>query len=692
MDSPKISIIIPVYNVEKHLESCLESVVNQSFKDIEIICVNDCSTDNSMDILKKYAEKDNRIIVIDKTQNEGTMLARKSGVSAAKGKYIIFIDADDYIKEDLCQFVNDITAKECADVIQFCIDIDGYSVNNNDVEWMRNAFKPIEKRLNASQILSEAFITRKCTTSLVGKIFKAELCKKVNEFLPYEKCYVGEDIFTYFIFANFAESYIGINTKGYYVYRYGLGVENSKTMPISKFEQYCKMSNWVEYAEKFLIKNGSDDLKKQALEKMAVRMCEDCCKIYKNRISDIDKENAAILLTNNWQNIDITDKVMQSVLGTSLQKFAFQASVPVYYKTAAAYTDIKPKVSVVIPIYNVEEYLKECLDSVIKQTLKEIEIICVNDGSPDNSLQIIEEYAQKDNRITIVSRKNGGLSAARNSGIQYARGKYIYFLDSDDFISEDTLKKLYDISEENKLDILYFGVQNYFENEDMKKYDIKEDTYYQRKQFFDTAVKGDVLFEKFLDENMFICCVPFQFIRGEFLINSGVRFKEGILHEDELFSPQLILEAENTMVIEDKFYMRRIREDSIMTTVPTYRNFIGYFIAFTGLVSKGIICDKYSKTAKDALNLYTKKLYNTSRRIYKQLTDEQKKLVDLNLPQECKLLFQPIKDYETLINSLPYRAGMSITLIPRKINATLKALKEKGIKGTWQLIKKYYLK
>lgn len=692
MASPKISIIIPVYNVEKYLESCLDSVLEQSFKDIEIICVNDCSTDNSINILKKYAESDSRIIIIDKQINEGLLSARKSGVDIACGEYIIFLDSDDYIKKDLCLFIAENTDKNNYDVLQYKIDIEDYTYGSKNAQWLKEALQPCNRELKNNNILSEAYINRSYVTSLVGKAFKTELCKEVYNNIPNEHCYVGEDIFTYFLIACLAESYAGKNTEGYYVYRYGLGVENSETVQLSKFEQYCKMSNWLTHARKFLEDNGSDNTKELAFEKMAVRMCEDCCKIYRDRISAEDKDKAAELLAYYWKDVDVTDEVMQRTIGTTLQKFVFQTEVPVYTKSASAYTEVKPKISVIIPVYNVEQYLRECIDSVRNQSFKDVEIICVNDGSPDKSLQIIEEYAAVDNRITVVSRKNGGLSAARNSGIKCARGEYIYFLDSDDFIVEEALEKLYNISVAQNLDILYFGVQNYFETEETKKHDIKEDTYYQRKQFFDTAVKGDVLFESFLAEDMFICCVPFQFIKTEFLINSGIVFRENMLHEDELFSPQLILEAERTMVIEDKLYMRRIREDSIMTTAHTYRNFVGYFIAFTTLTSKAITNNKYSEKAKETLGLYTRKLYNTSRRIYKQFSAEQKHLVDINLPQECKLLYQPIKEHEMIINSSVYKAGKIVTFVPRKFNAVIKSCKEKGFKGTLQLIKKYYFK
>ena len=691
MKTPKISIIIPVYNVENYLVQCLESVINQSYKDIEIICVNDCSTDNSLDILKKYSNSDERITIVDKAKNEGLLLARKSGVACAKGEYIVFLDSDDYIREDLCEFIVNYSDSDF-DILQFNIDVEDNTDGSKNALWLKNALQPSERQLKNAEIMKEAYINRSYVTSLVGKVFSAELCKKVYSIVPDEHCYVGEDIFTYFIFSCLAKSYIGIKTPGYYVYRYGLGVENADCMTLAKFEQYCKMSNWVKYAHQFLQQNGSNNVTETACKKMEQRMFEDCCKIYSQRISIEDMDAAANLIVKYWDNNDITDAVMQDKLGVSMDKFIYQASVPAYVKYAEAYKDYLPVVSVIIPVYNVEGYLRECLDSVINQTLKDIEIVCVNDGSPDNSLSIIEEYAERDSRITVVSRKNGGLSAARNSGVQHSKGKYIYFLDSDDFIAEDALEKLYNISENEKLDVLYFGVQNYYETEEMRKTDINEDNYYRRKQFFDSAVKGDVLFERFLNEDMFICCVPFQFINREFLINSGITFKEGMLHEDELFSPQLILEAERTIVIEDKLYMRRIREDSIMTTSHTHRNFIGYFIAYTTLVSKSITNSKYSQSAKNALNMYARKLYNTAKRIYNNLSAQEKQKVALNLSEEFKLLAEPIIEYNKTIESYPYKLGMKITFLPRKIEATLSSVRKNGIKNTVQLIKKYYFK
>jgi len=118
---------------------------------------------------------------------------------------------------------------------------------------------------------------------------------------------------------------------------------------------------------------------------------------------------------------------------------------------------METKVSVIIPVYNVEKYLRECLDSVINQTLKDIEIICVNDGSTDNSLPILKEYAQKDERIKVIDKKNEGVSVARNVGLECANGIYILFLDADDYFESTLIEQSYDYSVKMNSDICIFG-------------------------------------------------------------------------------------------------------------------------------------------------------------------------------------------------------------------------------------------
>lgn len=114
------------------------------------------------------------------------------------------------------------------------------------------------------------------------------------------------------------------------------------------------------------------------------------------------------------------------------------------------------EVSIIVPVYNVESYLAKCLDSCINQNFTDMEIVCVNDGSNDSSVEILQAYSKFDSRIKIINKKNGGLSSARNAGIAEACGKYIMFVDSDDWISSDAVGKLYKNAEDNNSDVVIF--------------------------------------------------------------------------------------------------------------------------------------------------------------------------------------------------------------------------------------------
>ena len=111
------------------------------------------------------------------------------------------------------------------------------------------------------------------------------------------------------------------------------------------------------------------------------------------------------------------------------------------------------KVSVIVPVYNTQDYLNECIDSVLNQSLADFELICIDDGSTDASLEILKDYEKKDNRIQVFSQKNSGLAASRNAGLNVAQGEYVLFLDSDDYLKSDTLEKLYNQAIENNLDL-----------------------------------------------------------------------------------------------------------------------------------------------------------------------------------------------------------------------------------------------
>ncbi|MGL5649963.1 MAG: glycosyltransferase family 2 protein [Clostridium sp.] len=232
-----------------------------------------------------------------------------------------------------------------------------------------------------------------------------------------------------------------------------------------------------------------------------------------------------------------------------------------------------PKVSVVIPVYNVELYLREALDSVINQTLKEIEIILVNDGSTDNSLNIIREYEKIDKRIMVISQKNQGLSGARNSGLKIANGKYIYFMDSDDYIELDTIELCYEKSEKENLDFIFFDAEAFStENLCVNYFDYDRSKAIEDNKIF----RGKNLLNNLLKINKYKAAAVLNFINLNYLKQIDLNFYPRIIHEDELFTFILFLNAKRVSYINRKFFKRRVRIGSIMTVSKGEKNLIGY--------------------------------------------------------------------------------------------------------------------
>jgi len=214
-------------------------------------------------------------------------------------------------------------------------------------------------------------------------------------------------------------------------------------------------------------------------------------------------------------------------------------------------------ISLIIPVYNVEQYLRDCLNSVVAQTNSDYEVICVNDGSTDGSLTILEEFQNRYNQITVITQQNKGLSGARNTGILAAKGDYLFFLDSDDWIEPNTLKILE--QKQHGEDLVCFNGRRVFEDGRTEEPDngIEE----PKLNGWEYYGKYALVRRKF----HFVCSV-LRLYRREYLMEHKLFFEEGIYHEDNLFTPLACYYAQTVKVIPNILYIYRIREGSIMQT------------------------------------------------------------------------------------------------------------------------------
>ena len=315
MNQPKVSVIIPVYNVEKYLCECLDSVVNQTLTDIEIICVDDASTDSSCQILRSYAERDRRVRLIEKKVNEGTLSARRTGTLAAEGKYIMYVDSDDYLALPACETAyREITAKK-ADILQFTCGVEEHGNDNIAKRALEDYLSVKYQRLDAKELQNGLFIRRDVATSLWGKIYDTPKCKLAYRYTPEMYSVVGEDLFWQFRFSCFAESYAGISTIPLYWYRHSVGITNSNWPDLNKYEQSCKTAILYEQSAHFAqhIQKDKDLLK--CAEALGTRLCEDCIYIWDNWVPEDKKADAFTLFWNYWHAFPGLGDVIMRVTG-----------------------------------------------------------------------------------------------------------------------------------------------------------------------------------------------------------------------------------------------------------------------------------------------------------------------------------------------------------------------------------------
>lgn len=438
----KVSVIIPVYNTEKYLSKCLDSVCNQTLTDIEIICINDCSLDNSLNIIHDYAQKDNRVKCIDFNENKGAAVARNTGIDCARGEYIAFVDSDDFIDLDFYEKLYNKAIHEKAD----CVKGNYRDANTGNIDYYLN--KKIEE-------YQTNFAYAYCSA-----IFKRDIIAANEIYFP-NAIDMEDPVFT-LKFALLMNKIVIVNDACINIVRR----DTSLTSGIPSEEQVKAKCNGLNTILE-IVNKGT-----------------------------MPKESYAYVLAfwfqqtfvNSFTNIDCRDYLIEFILSVFhkvkfkelfIDELAKRDSVIadclknnkqdelIHYDENGTKKNIllqlrnkikktlKPKISVIIPVYNAKDYLAACLDSVCNQTLKELEIICVNDCSMDNSLEILNEYAQKDSRVKIIDCKvNGGESKARNFGLDRAIGEFIAFVDNDDKLDLDFYEKLYNKAKETNADIV----------------------------------------------------------------------------------------------------------------------------------------------------------------------------------------------------------------------------------------------
>ncbi len=261
--------------------------------------------------------------------------------------------------------------------------------------------------------------------------------------------------------------------------------------------------------------------------------------------------------------------------GETMERYFLPGTPP----RACVVPDDIPDVTVVVPVYNSEAWLDDCLSSVLAQTNVELEVVCVDDGSTDNSLRLLERYARGEPRVRVVGQANSGQSVARNTGLDAARGRYLVYLDSDDFWRDDGLAALVREADRKELDVVLFdGVA-------FRDGDVPEgtwnwySTYYPRARRYRRVRSGARMITDMRRRGDYRPHVGMYLSRTEFVREAGLRFIPGIVHQDNPYTFALLAKARHVEHIKRYFYARRLRPGSTITALRTAISARGYFLS-----------------------------------------------------------------------------------------------------------------
>ncbi|WP_292884646.1 glycosyltransferase [Methanobrevibacter sp. UBA212] len=424
----KVSIIVPVYNDANGLKKSIRSVISQTLKDIEIICINDESGDDSLKTLNEFADEYDFIKVFSH-ENQGLSKARNFGMSKSAGEYVAFLDAGDvFVDESALENLYQFAQKNNADMVSGNIKL----IDEGD------EFSSYQDRFTEYDSLKPGEYG--IPLSFHKNIFKREFI--VNEDVIFPDLMIGQDsVFLAEILSKVNEIYtVPID---FYAHRYvdDAGQCNTREKRFDYIKHYKMVFDYLSDSKFDDVRHEYRYEMLDFINKMGVEGGKDIL----DASRDVFKDQPDILrnFEENFYFEHEKNPEMQKLVN-----FAEKAN---------------PSISVLIPVYNVSEFLDDSISCLLNQTFKDIELVCVNDGSTDNSLEILEEFSKNDSRIKIINKENGGCGSARNRALDEATGDYVYLYDPDDWIELDALEKVYKSAIYNDSDMVIFKA-NLIEN------------------------------------------------------------------------------------------------------------------------------------------------------------------------------------------------------------------------------------
>lgn len=633
----KVSVIIPMYNVEEYLEECLNSVFAQTIDSLEVICVDDGSTDGTRSIAESYCSQFENVKLLVQ-ENAGAAVARNRALDTASGKYIAFMDPDDWyphkdVLRDLFKIAEENNAVICGGSL--CEYVHGKGI----VTEFKGARSKCTFRKNGFVRFSDYQFDYNYQRFIFQRDFLDCNHLRFPEYRRFQDP-------PFFVDAMIAAGKFYAIANITYCYRV-----NAKSIV------------WTEEKLTHLALGLGDILKSTSYHRLKELHSTELARvneIYYKRFEDALPDSEGSLLQALERLCDLADLSLienrydlekciralrtqirkKHILDLDFQDGCLRSNCEIDFPRwidFALSNHFNPTVSIIIPAFNCEQYIGSCIRSAREQTYGSLEILVINDGSTDSTLERAINASRGDSRVQILTKENGGLSSSRNYGVEHASGDFILFLDGDDLLEKDAIERLVQVSIQGDLDCLMFEAEAFYDDRESLESNPSYATYYKRTGQYEAILDGRSTFVRLIENGDYKPSACLQLLRKSFLLENKISFIEGILHEDNAFTFEVLHNASRVFVWDAPLYKRRVRTNSIMTSGRGLRNAYGYYCAVRTALrfSNGECSDDYA----EALKKQCAALVRSARSFSGVASNEERDSFCRTLPSDDRLLF-----------------------------------------------------
>lgn len=619
-ERPLVSVIVPVHNSAEHLTSTLHAIGAQSLSSIEIVLIDDGSTDASPSIMEEFARNDGRVRIVPGPCTGSAGDARNAGLAIARGRYVSFLDSDDLFLPRMLETLVARAEADRADVVACRFQtLNSLTGETERADWMLRVddlprslpFAPED----AGDRLFFAF-----NAAAWNKLFRRDFLMEAG--LRFQGLRRTNDAFFTYISLAMARriSYVDEVLVSY-------RIEQSSGLQATIDEDPLEFAEALSAIRGRLHEEGLLPVYRRAFANLVVSMSSASLRRQRTPAAFVQlydalpsmlletfslaglsedyflrpdlaaaygrfmTESAAEFLFHENRRVAGESRASRREAQEALRIAALEGGshlTPVGVdKSQARPRLLRPApcdVSVIIPVYNSLAFVREAVSSALGQSGVRIQVICIDDGSDDGSGELLDHIAAGDDRVTVVHQVNQGLSAARNTGLGLATGRYVSFLDSDDLWLDDQLANLLARAEAESLDVLLFDGASIREEGVEDSAWQRYANYYQRSSVYLSVTTGASLAAAMNQNADYRASACLYLVRRDLLGDGGIRFVRGLIHEDNLFTLALLLDAQRVGHSAIPFYGRRVRPESIMTASSRFASARSYFYVWVAML------------------------------------------------------------------------------------------------------------